>query len=109
MCRVLEMLMAGSGVQAKRGFCMLCVLSRMANKEHWSGKSKYHPDEVHRNLSRTSLHPTKLLDAEDSNVEIKKAFNKNRQEDTHEFFRFVTDGLQNSALASYPRYALLLP
>lgn len=44
-----------------------------------------------------------------SSIVIKKGFSKNKQEDTHEFFRFVTDGLQNSALAPYPKYALTCP
>jgi hypothetical protein len=35
--------------------------------------------------------------------ELKKGFNKNRQEDTHEFFRFVTDALQATALAGLPK------
>jgi len=36
---------------------------------------------------------------------IKKGFSRNRQEDTHEFFRFVTDALQNEALFGLPKYA----
>lgn len=36
---------------------------------------------------------------------IKKGFSKSRQEDTHEFFRFVTDALQNTALCGLPKYA----
>lgn len=35
---------------------------------------------------------------------IKKGFNRNRQEDAHEFFRFVTDAFQNSALAGMPKW-----
>jgi hypothetical protein len=35
---------------------------------------------------------------------IKKGFSKSRQEDTHEFFRFVTDALQNTALCGLPKY-----
>jgi ubiquitin C-terminal hydrolase len=38
---------------------------------------------------------------------IKKGFSKSRQEDTHEFFRFVTDALQNTALCGLPKYAVL--
>lgn len=34
---------------------------------------------------------------------IRKGFSKNRQEDTHEFFRFVTDALQNTALHGKPK------
>ena len=37
--------------------------------------------------------------------EVHKGFSKTRQEDTHEFFRFVTDALQNTALAGLPKSA----
>jgi ubiquitin C-terminal hydrolase len=36
-------------------------------------------------------------------AEIKKGFSKNRQEDAHEFFRFVTDAFQNTELAGKPK------
>jgi hypothetical protein len=36
-------------------------------------------------------------------VEIKKGFSRNRQEDAHEFFRFVTDAFQNTALQGLPK------
>ncbi|WVN88496.1 uncharacterized protein L203_103707 [Cryptococcus depauperatus CBS 7841] len=78
----------GSCIQRqKKNFCMLCTLKNMAESFHWSGKRAYSP-EVHRSLSQ-----------------IKKGFNKNRQEDTHEFFRFVTDALQNTATARLPKNA----
>ncbi|OCF34821.1 hypothetical protein I316_03365 [Kwoniella heveanensis BCC8398] len=66
----------------KNLFCMLCDLKNMAAGDHWSGKKKRYAPPVHAHLRY-----------------IKKGFSKNRQEDTHEFFRFVTDGLQNTALA----------
>ncbi|WVQ72295.1 hypothetical protein IAR50_001845 [Cryptococcus sp. DSM 104548] len=69
----------------KKNFCMLCALKSMAEGSHWNGRKAYSP-EVHRNLSQ-----------------IKKGFSKNKQEDTHEFFRFVTDALQNTALANLPK------
>ncbi|ODN89679.1 ubiquitin carboxyl-terminal hydrolase Ubp16 [Cryptococcus wingfieldii CBS 7118] len=69
----------------KKNFCMLCTLKTMAEGSHWNGRKAYSP-EVHRSLSQ-----------------IKKGFSKNKQEDTHEFFRFVTDALQNTALANLPK------
>ncbi|OXG35231.1 ubiquitin carboxyl-terminal hydrolase Ubp16 [Cryptococcus neoformans Ze90-1] len=69
----------------KKNFCMLCSLKHMAEGSHWSGRKAYAPG-IHRSLSQ-----------------IKKGFSKNRQEDTHEFFRFVTDALQNTALAKLPK------
>ncbi|WVQ94215.1 hypothetical protein IAU59_001293 [Kwoniella sp. CBS 9459] len=66
----------------KNLFCMLCDLREMAAGDHWSGKKDRYAPPVHPHLRY-----------------IKKGFSKNRQEDTHEFFRFVTDGLQNTALA----------
>ncbi|WVF66606.1 hypothetical protein IAT40_001346 [Kwoniella sp. CBS 6097] len=66
----------------KNLFCMLCHLNDMAAGDHWSGNRKRYAPSVHKELRY-----------------IKKGFSKNRQEDTHEFFRFVTDGLQNTALA----------
>ncbi|KIR51079.1 ubiquitin carboxyl-terminal hydrolase Ubp16 [Cryptococcus gattii Ru294] len=76
----------GSCLQIKKkNFCMLCSLKHMAEGSHWSGRKAYAPG-IHRHLSQ-----------------IKKGFSKNRQEDTHEFFRFVTDALQNTALAKLPK------
>jgi len=96
-----------AGVQRKTGFCTLCLLRDMVGT-HWSGKQSYHPDLVHKNLySEFPAHRSSPgLRGE---ADIKKGFNKNMQEDTHEFFRFVTDGLQTSALASHPRYDLPHP
>ncbi|WVQ85376.1 hypothetical protein IAT38_007541 [Cryptococcus sp. DSM 104549] len=70
----------------KKNFCMLCVLKGMAEGSHWGGRKSYAPTEAHRNLAQ-----------------LKKGFSKNRQEDTHEFFRFVTDALQNTALSKLPK------
>ncbi|BEJ11864.1 hypothetical protein CspHIS471_0203240 [Cutaneotrichosporon sp. HIS471] len=70
----------------RNAFCMTCAL-RITAQEHWSGKKKaYTPQAVQGNLGR-----------------IKKGFSARRQEDAHEFLRFVTDGLQNSALAGLPK------
>ncbi|WVR03142.1 hypothetical protein IAU60_000132 [Kwoniella sp. DSM 27419] len=69
----------------KNLFCMLCQLRDMAAGQHWERAKRYAPS-VHGNLKH-----------------IKKGFSKNKQEDTHEFFRFVTDGLQATALAGYPK------
>lgn len=88
---------------------MLCLLHDQAADSHWSNRKQYGA-QVLRNLSRECaaaphlcvgllLIPLVLAD-------IKKGFSKNRQEDTHEFFRFVTDALQNTALAGYPKYVL---
>ncbi|CAD6585737.1 MAG: hypothetical protein TREMPRED_004229 [Tremellales sp. Tagirdzhanova-0007] len=73
-------------LQRTRGFCMLCLLRDMAVDHHWSGAKSYQPIEAHKNLGH-----------------IKKGFSRNQQEDAHEFFRFVTDGLQTTALARQPR------
>ncbi|KAK4683939.1 hypothetical protein P7C73_g6269, partial [Tremellales sp. Uapishka_1] len=71
---------------ATRKFCMLCALKDLL-QDHWTGKKRhYAPKAVHGSLGH-----------------IKKGFNKNRQEDTHEFFRFVTDALQATALAGQPK------
>ncbi|WWC57644.1 uncharacterized protein I303_100176 [Kwoniella dejecticola CBS 10117] len=69
-------------------FCMLCALHDMATGTHWQSKSTRHAyaPAVHGQLKS-----------------IKKGFSKMRQEDTHEFFRFVTDALQLSALAGKPK------
>ncbi|KAL1407132.1 hypothetical protein Q8F55_006546 [Vanrija albida] len=81
---------AASCVQAKHTktkFCMLCALRQVAVAEHWAGKKRaYRPVPVHNHLGQ-----------------IKKGFSRHRQEDTHEFFRFVTDALQNTALAGKPK------
>ncbi|WWC67264.1 uncharacterized protein I206_101172 [Kwoniella pini CBS 10737] len=66
-------------------FCMLCSLKGMATGSHWGKRRTYAPS-VHSDLKN-----------------IKKGFSKMRQEDTHEFFRFVTDALQLSALAGKPK------
>ncbi|KAK6904757.1 hypothetical protein I204_06641 [Kwoniella mangroviensis CBS 8886] len=66
---------------SQRRFCMLCQLRNMATGSHWGGRSYYAPT-VHSHLK-----------------DIKKGFSRNKQEDTHEFFRFVTDALQLTALA----------
>ncbi|WVW81323.1 hypothetical protein I302_103314 [Kwoniella bestiolae CBS 10118] len=66
---------------AAHRFCMLCQLRNMAEGSHWSGRRAYAP-QIHSQLR-----------------EIKKGFSKSKQEDTHEFFRFVTDALQLTALA----------
>lgn len=39
------------------------------------------------------------------NAVVKKGFSVRKQEDTHEFFRFATDALQNQALFGLPKYA----
>jgi hypothetical protein len=49
------------------------------------------------------VHELFVVYVELTRIDIKKGFNKNKQEDTHEFFRFVTDALQNSALAGFPK------
>ena len=83
---------------------MLCLLRDLVVDQHWMGKKAYPPKDIHSNLS--SEWPTcSQGSSADIPPDIKKGFNKNRQEDTHEFFRFVTDGLQNTALAPYPKYA----
>ena len=97
------MLRLNAGLSALSGnsFCMLCVLRQMAGP-HWSGTNhiatplahKHLPGEIH-DFTLERLIEVPLID-------IKKGFNKNKQEDTHEFFRFVTDALQNSALAAVP-------
>ncbi|TXT07866.1 uncharacterized protein COLE_04790 [Cutaneotrichosporon oleaginosum] len=62
-------------------FCVTCSLRETA-LEHWSGKrSVYRPQAIHGNLGR-----------------IKKGFSVKKQEDAHEFLRFVTDAMQNSEL-----------
>lgn len=67
-------------------FCMLCELRKCVAK-HWGGAAgKRYVPEVQSKLGR-----------------IRKGFSKNRQEDTHEFFRFVTDALQNTALLGKPK------
>ncbi|EIW73246.1 hypothetical protein TREMEDRAFT_22812, partial [Tremella mesenterica DSM 1558] len=68
-----------------KGWCMLCAL-RTTGDEHWSRQGSYMPKEVHNHLSQ-----------------IHKGFNKHKQEDAHEFFRFVTDALQATALAGRPK------
>ncbi|ORY22139.1 hypothetical protein BCR39DRAFT_552280 [Naematelia encephala] len=73
-------------LQARKGFCMLCELHELVVQKHWKGQRSYMPSNIHRNLGQ-----------------IKKGFNRNRQEDAHEFFRFVTDSFQNNALARYPK------
>ncbi|WRT63264.1 uncharacterized protein IL334_000167 [Kwoniella shivajii] len=69
----------------KNMFCMLCELREMAIGSHWDTRRAYIP-HVHNYLKY-----------------IKKGFSKNRQEDTHEFFRFVTDALQVTALTGQPK------
>ncbi|WWC90143.1 uncharacterized protein L201_005076 [Kwoniella dendrophila CBS 6074] len=71
--------------RSKNLFCMLCQLRDMATGSHWDKRRAYAP-QVHARLK-----------------DIKKGFSKNRQEDTHEFFRFVTDALQATALAGKPK------
>ncbi|ORX41285.1 hypothetical protein BD324DRAFT_606867 [Kockovaella imperatae] len=71
-------------LQARKGFCSVCALYSMS-RIHWQ-ESRYAPKSIHSNLSH-----------------IKKGFSKNRQEDAHEFFRFLTDSLQATALAGYPK------
>ncbi|KAL7420216.1 hypothetical protein Q5752_005183 [Cryptotrichosporon argae] len=66
-------------------FCATCALRDQAG-QHWSGKLRAYRPQVHRDLSM-----------------IKKGFSRNRQEDTHEFFRFLTDAFQTSALAGLPK------
>lgn len=83
---------------------MLCSLKHMAEGSHWSGRKAYAPG-IHRSLSRKSSESNLLYHGLNL-VEIKKGFSKNRQEDTHEFFRFVTDALQNTALAKLPKSVL---
>lgn len=78
---------------------MLCALRSMATGEHFSGRRAYRPTAVHNHLGREF----KSSERELTGTEIKKGFSKHRQEDTHEFFRFVTDALQNSALAGKPK------
>ncbi|WWD22738.1 hypothetical protein CI109_107231 [Kwoniella shandongensis] len=74
------------GQKRNKGFCMLCILRGMATDSHWAGRKAYQPTDIHRNLKH-----------------LKKGFSKNRQEDTHEFFRFVTDALQATALYGKPK------
>ncbi|GMK57015.1 hypothetical protein CspeluHIS016_0308550 [Cutaneotrichosporon spelunceum] len=70
----------------RNAYCMTCAL-KSTTQEHWGGKKKaYKPQVVQGNLGK-----------------IKKGFSARRQEDAHEFLRFVTDGLQNSALAGLPK------
>jgi ubiquitin carboxyl-terminal hydrolase 36/42 len=100
--------LTAAGLKTKRGFCMLCALRDMAEKQHWT-KAAYQPKEVHSNLGRECgslpIHVCDVCDVRDAHAspELKKGFNKNRQEDTHEFFRFVTDALQATALAGLPK------
>ncbi|KAK8844709.1 hypothetical protein IAR55_006558 [Kwoniella newhampshirensis] len=74
------------GQRINKSFCMLCLLNDLATNDHWAGRKAYSPSEVHRSLGK-----------------LKKGFSKNRQEDTHEFFRFVTDALQATALYGKPK------
>lgn len=79
--------------QQKKGFCMLCALRILAGV-HYT-KERYSPAPVHKNLScewsDSSRCNGQLITA------IRKGFKTSRQEDTHEFFRFVTDALQAQA------------
>lgn len=79
---------------------MLCALRQIAVADHWAGKKRaYRPLPVHNHLGRAFSCRDSPLTA----AEIKKGFSRHRQEDTHEFFRFVTDALQNTALAGKPK------
>lgn len=84
---------------------MLCALRMMVDGDHWATKKAYAPKMVHGHLNRESHHHPSGLKL--TRIVIKKGFSKSRQEDTHEFFRFVTDALQNTALCGYPKYVQL--
>lgn len=70
----------------------------------------YQPKLVHNNLFRELASSFVRIRYELMKPVIKKGFSKTRQEDTHEFFRFACDALQNSALAGFPKCVpFLLP
>jgi ubiquitin carboxyl-terminal hydrolase 36/42 len=81
-------------------FCFLCAMSSII-KDHWTQKA-YRPQMIHGSLGGKSILASIGTTAD--GIVIKKGFSKNRQEDTHEFFRFACDALQNSALAGMPKY-----
>lgn len=85
---------------------MLCAIRQIATTDHFSGKKQaYRPIPVHAHLGRECFSHCDSLSPELTLfTEIKKGFSKNRQEDTHEFFRFVTDAFQNTELAGKPKY-----
>ena len=50
-----------------------------------------------------SQYPVTPRQADSYSSDIKKGFSRNKQEDAHEFFRFLTDSLQATALAGQPK------
>ncbi|GAA5894494.1 uncharacterized protein JCM6883_002119 [Sporobolomyces salmoneus] len=73
------------GMKQKKGFCMTCAMRFLAKQSFGGGngqrKSSYTPAIVVKNLKAIAKH-----------------LKHGRQEDSHEFLRFVIDGMQLSSL-----------
>ncbi|GAA5954899.1 hypothetical protein JCM3765_007805 [Sporobolomyces pararoseus] len=72
------------GMKSKKGFCMTCAMRGLLRQSFGIGvnkKSSYTPAVVVKNLKMIAKH-----------------LRHGRQEDSHEFLRFVVDGMQLSSL-----------
>jgi uncharacterized UBP type Zn finger protein len=70
-------------LQKQNKFCLLCQLKQLAMTVHRGKKSEISPKNIVQNLRL-----------------ISKRFRVGRQEDAHEFLRFVIDNMQKSVISS---------
>ncbi|TKA57108.1 hypothetical protein B0A53_01064 [Rhodotorula sp. CCFEE 5036] len=68
-------------VMQRKGFCMICSMRSCAKASFTGPNSSYQPNSVVKNLKNIAKH-----------------FRLGRQEDAHEFLRFLMDALQAAAL-----------
>jgi hypothetical protein len=82
------------------GFCMMCILERHVARAATSGGA-ISPSEIVQNLRSMLFYPIlHSIPIYSSTIEIAPGFRPGRQEDAHEFLRFVIEGAQKSSLSN---------